>query len=351
MQITLTGPLQSGKTTVFNLLTRNNPKQTLRAGNAELVKASSLLYDSRLQQLAEFFSSPIKYIRADLFDTPPLMIDRLSSAPQLQFLKNSDLLLYIVDAFSPKAGDISLAGLKQIAANVKTEFCLHDYLIASNRLEKIILDQKKIHSKELQQEKEFLENIKNLLEKNQPLAGTEFNQFQESLVKGFGLLSLKPVVFIVNCNEANFKKFAEEQNSLLAENFLPVAARLEEELLELDPEERESFIREYDLVNFQFFSAIYPQLFLVKMNLISFFTVGEDECRAWEIKNGTSALLAAGKIHSDIQKGFIRAEVINWRDFLAVQSFSKAKEKGLLRIEGKDYLVKDGEIVHFRFQV
>ncbi len=127
------------------------------------------------------------------------------------------------------------------------------------------------------------------------------------------------------------------------------AGKIEQELLELPEAERPLFQQEYGLADYRYLRDDFVKTSYALMNLISFFTVGKDETKAWTIEKGASAFVASGKIHSDIQKGFIRAEVIPWQEFLDCDGFAKAKEKGLLRLEGKEYVVQDGEIVHFRF--
>ena len=127
------------------------------------------------------------------------------------------------------------------------------------------------------------------------------------------------------------------------------AGKIEQELLELAAEERPLFQQEYGLADYHYLRDDFIKTSYALMNLISFFTVGKDETKAWTLEKGASAFIASGKIHSDIQKGFIRAEVIPWREFLDCDGFARAKEKGLLRLEGKEYVVRDGEIVHFRF--
>jgi hypothetical protein len=351
MQITIIGPSQSGKSTVFNLLNREKQSLTVRTGGAELRKAGCAIPDPRLLELSNFFQSPVKYIRYDLFDTPGIEPGKLAQAQHLQALKNSDLLLYVIPAFGPSDQELDPGKIDALLSSLRAEFYLHDYLIAASRLEKLELDQKKIHTKELQLERDFVRILRDRLEKNESLGDLNMNQNQENLVRGFGLLSVQPLLTLVNCGEASYSRLIGGKRELLEKGIFLLDARLEEELLELPPEERSGFLEEFELPDYRFFSEEYGPLLLEKMGMISFFTVGKDECKAWEVKKDSAALIAAGKIHSDIQRGFIRAEVIFWKEFMELRNFNTAREKGVLRIEGKEYIVKDGEIVHFRFQV
>jgi hypothetical protein len=170
------------------------------------------------------------------------------------------------------------------------------------------------------------------------------------MVRGFKFLSLKPLLNLVNCDENTLKTYAALAAPAGQRRCTALfAGKIETELLELAPDERLMFQQEYGLADYRYIRDEFIKTSYALMNLISFFTVGKDETKAWTIEKGSSAFIASGKIHSDIQKGFIRAEVISWQDFLACDGFARAKERGLLRLEGKEYTVQDGEIVHFRF--
>ena len=180
---------------------------------------------------------------------------------------------------------------------------------------------------------------------------------EEKLIGTADLLSLKPVIYAANMDEEGFS--AQEDNGYLrlvrekadaeGAQVLPICAKLEQDVAELDGEERAMFLEELGIRESGLDRLIRCSYKL--LGLISFLTYGEDECRAWTIKNGTKAPQAAGKIHSDIERGFIRAETINFRDMIACGSVQAAKDKGLLRSEGKDYIVKDGDMIYFRFNV
>jgi ribosome-binding ATPase YchF (GTP1/OBG family) len=167
------------------------------------------------------------------------------------------------------------------------------------------------------------------------------------MIKGFCFLSLKPLINLINTDENSYREMLPFEEKL--ENTYVFSAKIEKELLELDIEEREIFEEEFGMKDYQYLKETFKNKCYKSMGLISFFTVGSDETKAWTIPLDYSAYLAAGKIHSDIQQGFIRAEVIEWDKLLESGGFNEAKKKGQLRLEGKDYSIKDGEIVHFRF--
>jgi len=170
------------------------------------------------------------------------------------------------------------------------------------------------------------------------------------LVRGFKFLSAKPLLNLVNADETSMKSYAGLVAPAAHGKCTALfAGKIEAELLELAAEERPVFQAEYGLADYRYIRDEFIKTSYALLDLISFFTVGKDETKAWTLEKGASAFIASGKIHSDIQKGFIRAEVISWQDFLACDGFTRAKEKGLLRLEGKEYIVQDGEIVHFRF--
>jgi ribosome-binding ATPase YchF (GTP1/OBG family) len=237
-------------------------------------------------------------------------------------------------------------------AAMEDELKTVDFLTIEKRLERLEVDVKKMKAKELLEEQELLKKLKAFLEQGKPLREYAFSEKEDLLIRGFKFLSAKPLLNLINADENTLDANAPLVQRGPAENHKTTAlfaAKIEQELLELSAEERPVFQREYGLPDYRYIRDEFIKTSYGLMNLISFFTVGKDETKAWTIEAGSSAFIASGKIHSDIQKGFIRAEVIGWRDFLECNGFAKAKEKGLLRLEGKEYIVQDGEIVHFRF--
>lgn len=241
---------------------------------------------------------------------------------------------------------------------IEIELILADLQSIERRKEKIAKQVKS--DKKAQKEGEILEKAQKILEDLKPLRNYKLDFSEEEwqfLEKTLFLLTLKPMMYIANVSEEDLtnleknsyyialKTKAEKENIPL----IPLCGKLEAEFITLSEEEREEFLKAYHLKEPSLHQMIRAGFKLLK--LINFFTAGPKEARAWTIKEGTTAKEAAGEIHSDIERGFICAEVISFEDYLKTESFQKAKESGLIRLEGKDYLVKDGDIIYFRFNV
>jgi ribosome-binding ATPase YchF (GTP1/OBG family) len=231
--------------------------------------------------------------------------------------------------------------------NLLTEMILADLAIIENRRSRL----KKEKARPL--EESLLQRAAAALESEESLRNLTFTPDEESLLAGFGFLSRKPLLVLLNQSEDQaghaLDSAYEEELKRRGLQGLALAAKAEMEIAQLDEADRIAFLKEIGIeepARDRFIRVSYRLL-----DLISFFTSGEDEVRAWTITQGTVARKAAGKIHSDIERGFIRAEVVAYEDFIAYGSESKCKEAGKLRLEGKDYVVKDGDIVHFRFAV
>ena len=204
----------------------------------------------------------------------------------------------------------------------------------------------------------LLERVKSALEEGKSARSLDYTADELEIMKEIALISMKPVIYAANVAEDDFQKGIENNQYVnkvkeiaKAENaqVMPVSAKIEEEIAQLDGEEKEMFLEELGMSESGLDRLIKASYTL--LGLISYLTAGEPEVRAWTIKNGTKAPQAAGKIHSDFERGFIRAEVVSYKDLMACGNMAAAKEKGLVRSEGKDYVMKDGDIVLFRFNV
>jgi hypothetical protein len=257
-------------------------------------------------------------------------------------IRTADCLLGVLDAFS---------GLNDPAAQmeaIETDLLVADLAVAEKRLERIQADKRKNKDLVDPEEEKTLQEALQVLEAERPLR-SEPHVAQAPVLRGFQFLSAKPVLYAWNLPEAEVAGFAPPEPPAGA-SILPVAARFEKELAELeDPEEREMFMADVGIERSALDRVITRTYDL--LGLISFFTAGEKEVRAWPVRAGAKAPEAAGVIHTDFQKGFIRAEVLAYEDFLKAQTFKKAKELGLFRLEGKAYVVQDGDIIEFRFNV
>jgi hypothetical protein len=238
--------------------------------------------------------------------------------------------------------------------NVELELILSDLAVVEKRLERLEKDIKKQKNPALEKELQVLKVCKVALDKQTPLRELDLGTEESKVIRGFTFLSLKPMLYVLNLGEGDAAK------ANLAEQFATeaglkqrrrtgvsaICGKVEAELAQMSDADAADFLSSYGLkesATSRLINASYQLL-----GLISFFTVGEDECRAWTIRAGMTALEAAGEIHSDIQRGFIRAEVTKYDDLMATGSFAEARIRALLRLEGKEYIVHDGEIVHFR---
>lgn len=353
MILTIFGYPKTGKTLLFNLLTDKKEKiSKYSTASNEFHKAIVDVPDPRLQKLADFFETPPVYAKIEYLDAGPISLGEVKNSTFIDLLRRADGLVHLVRAFQ----DPEIIHLLETIdpardmATMEDELKTIDFMNIEKRLAKLEVDVKKMKVKELLEELELLKKLQVFLEQGKPLREYTFSEKEDLLVRGFKFLSAKPLLNLINADENTIKTYTALIRPVEDKKTTAVfAAKIEQELLELTAEERPVFQREYGLPDYRYIRDEFIKTSYGLMNLISFFTVGKDETKAWTIENGSSAFIASGKIHSDIQKGFIRAEVIGWRDFLDCNGFAKAKEKGLLRLEGKEYIVQDGEIVHFRF--
>ena len=267
----------------------------------------------------------------------------------LHLLKNTEALVHVVRAFENPSVMHPLGGLDPVrdVEALEEELKLADLIIIERRIERLEKENKK------DREYEILLRCRDHIEAGHPLRALELNEQEEKTVQGFTFLSQKPLMLAANYGEnliggddpSGLAPYAAEHGLTL----IQLCGAMELEIAELEEEERAEFRQDLGLGEASktaFIHAAYRML-----GLISFLTVGEPEVHAWTVTEGTHAVDAAGVIHSDIKRGFIRAETISYEDFMASGSMAKAKERGLVRLEGKDYVVQDGDIILFRFNV
>jgi GTP-binding protein YchF len=353
MILTIFGYPKTGKTLLFNLLTEKKEKiSKFSAASSEFHKAIVDVPDPRLKKLADFFETPPVYAKIEFLDAGSISLGEVKNSTFIDLLRRADGLVHLVRAFKDEEivhAQATIDPARDMAA-MEDELKTTDFLTIEKRLERLAVDVKKMKVKELQEEFELLQKLKVFLENGKPLREYPFTEKEDLLVRGFKFLSAKPLLNLINADENTMKTYASLAGAVEHKKCTALfAGKIEQELLELTSEERPVFQQEYGLEGYRYIRDEFIKTSYDLMNLASFFTVGKDETKAWTIEKGSSAFIASGKIHSDIQKGFIRAEVIVWQQFLECDGFVKAKEKGLLRLEGKEYVVQDGEIVHFRF--
>jgi hypothetical protein len=358
VRIGLFGFPQTGKTTLFELLTGARASPHAARGEAQVAVAR--VPDPRLAHLAAMYS-PRKVTPATVEYLDLAGVEKgeaLESLP-LDQLRTVDALAHVVRGFRDEAVPHA-EGPPNPARDVdtmETELVLADHTIAERRVERLELQVKKTNRDVERAELALLRRCLASLEQGTPLRNVELPEADARLLRGFTFLSLKPLLVVINADEADAGRLAEGAAGFgLAglsgkphTEIVALSAKIESEIAGLAEEDAAAFrgdlgIREPALD--RMIRASYRLL-----GRISFFTVGEDECRAWTIGRHTAARAAAGTIHSDIEKGFIRAEVVAYEDLVAAKSWAAAREAGTLRLEGRDYVVRDGDVAHFRFNV
>jgi len=227
------------------------------------------------------------------------------------------------------------------------ELVMADLEVVKKRLEKVNSQLKGAHEKIIDQQKEVYEKIKSHLEKGQMVNSLGLNEDEKNLIKDLNLLSIKPLIYVLNIDENDLAKVNNYKNIFPGNVVLPLPVKLEAEIAELDEAEAKNYLTEVGIAESGLDQLI--KLSYQLLNLITFITTGPKDTRAWTCQKETKAPQTAGIIHTDFEKGFIRAEVINWKKLLDVGGDVAAKEKGLMRMEGKDYIIQDGDVVHFHF--
>ncbi len=359
MKIGLFGFPLTGKSTLFRLLTGVDASQH-RAARGEGLIGVAKVPDPRLDRLAELFESPnripatIEYVH-----TAGMEKGQAAQVLPLDKLRTADALAHVVRAFEDEAiphveGDIDP---RRDVASMETEFILADQIIAERRIEKLEQLVMKAHKEEDKQELELLQRIVSTLEEETPLRNIEFSEHELHLISGYTFLSLKPLLVVVNAGEDDAPRLAEGASAFGLDDIagrphtevVALSAKIESEIAELDEEDARSFMADLGIGEAALDRVIRASYGL--LGRISFFTRNEKETRAWTIREGTVARSAAGAVHSDMERGFIRAELVGYDQLVEAGSWNGCKEKGTLRLEGKDYVVQDGDIINFRFNV
>jgi len=350
MKVGIAGFPRSGKTTIFNALTGQDADVGGFSEPGKVHLGTIKVPDARIDRLSEIFS-PKKTTYAEMVfvDFPAAAESAGGSAldtATLTQMRETDALVQVVRGFTDVVSAAPATPARDLA-NFKSELLLSDLVLIEKRLERL----KKEKGKE--QERALLERCKAELDLERPLRHCALTPEETTAIAGFGFLSRRPLMVLLNVSEADVHApFPAAVADWLAQEHvdgLLLSGKIEMEIAGLDPEDRPAFLQDLGLketARDRFIRAAYALL-----DQISFLTAGEDEVRAWTIKRGTTAVKAAGKIHSDIERGFIRAEVTHYDDFIHYGSEAKCREHGKLRLEGKEYVVKDGDIVHFRFNV
>lgn len=340
MRAGLVGFAGSGKSTLFELLTGARPDPgKIHSGQIGI----ATLADPRLEFLRQLHQ-PKKVTAAtvELLDTPGLLPGSHGDNPQrLALIREGDALLIVLGAYAGGDPAADLAAFRE-------EMLFADLGVVTNRMERLEASVKKPKpDREAQlKELEIVKRVHDALESSEPIASLALTDEQKKPLRSFGLLTDKPQVVILNVAQG---ESIPESLKALAPNALAIDAKLELELSQMDPEEQASFMSDFGLTEFgrdRIIRAAYDAV-----GIITFFTAGEPEVRGWNLEKGGTSVDAAGKIHTDLARGFIRAEVTAFDDLARVGTMKEAKAQNLQRLEGKEYIVKDGDVMYFRSSV
>src|ERR1700730_17755993 len=341
MQTGIIGLPQVGKTSLFRILTR--ARVDARSAPSQAHVGIARVPDARVGKLAEVFRpKKITYAAIEYVDVGGLQKDREKNSASLVPLREADALAQVVRLFENPAvphGAGALDAMRDIES-VDIELMLQDLEQASKRIERVDRDIKKKKDP--------------LLEVESPLRELAFKPEEQKMLNGFMFLTRKPMLYVLNLGDEEaadidrvVEKHGLEKLALKRHTaVVPFCGKIEAELADLDDAEAAEMTRAYGLAESgrdRLIQASYRLL-----GLLSFLTCGEPECRAWTIESGMTAQKAAGTIHSDIERGFIKAEVVNWEDLLKAGGFPAARERGQVRLEGKEYIVQDGDVILFR---
>ena len=351
-----------GKTTLFNILTGRNVETGGYSGgsgpNVGIVKVP----DDRIDFLSSVFQpKKTTYAAIEYVDVAGLsqgsVRDGGSGSQLLAHVRNVDIIIHVVRAFTSEHVPVPEDGLDPLRdiETLDLELMLADLAIAEKRIEKLQADIKKKGQKDSEMELQLMTRLAACLEQEQPVRQIELTEDEERLLRGYQFLTAKPMLVVLNISEDEIQD-SEAYRDIVANNgahgvpTVLLSAEIESEIAQLEEKEDiDAFMQDMGIAELSLTRLIRSSYEL--LGLISFFTVGADEVRAWTITRNTKAAQAAGVIHSDLERGFIRAEILSYDDFLKYETFAKAKQHGVLRVEGKEYLVHDGDIMNVRFNV
>jgi ribosome-binding ATPase len=349
MKLGIIGLPQSGKTTLFNAITRGNTPTTASAGRIEVHQAVVDVPDPRVDLLSKMFNpkktiySKVTY--ADIAGLETGSAKSGISGQLLNQLNQMDALILVIRCFENDSV-MHPNGVINPMRDVETmtsELLINDLIAVERKLERLKDEKKKGGTDKTANARqiELFEKLNTILSENKPLRDIEFTAEEEKELSSFGLLSRKRLLTVFNLGEGQV-----QPDTTLDHPSMALLGKLEMEISQLAPEDAQVFMEEYGIKELSLNRMINISYELLQEQ--TFFTVGEDEVRAWTTHRGATAQEAAGAIHTDLSRGFVRAEVVAYEDLTSLGSMNEAKAKGKFRLEGKEYIVKDGDIMHVR---
>jgi len=358
MKTGIIGLPQVGKTSLFRILTKAHLSEHAYSNPREAHVGIAKVPDDRLDRLAALFKpKKLTHASVEYIDVGAIGQEALKESAYLGHLRTVDALAHVVRAFDdPAIPDVGPIDPLRDIKNVDFDLMVSDLGQIEKRLERVEKDLKKMRSVDLEKEFDLLKRAKSHLESERPLREMEMTPEDKKRLRGFMFLSEKPILYVLNISESGelgkdlaeaiskykLTEVASRPNAAAA----AICGKVEAELSEMSDADAAEFLSSYGLKESGLARLIRATYAL--LGLISFFTTGEDECRAWTIPIHTRAVEAAGAIHSDLEKYFIRAETIRWDQLLEAGSEANARARGTLRLEGKDYIVQDGDVMHIR---
>ena len=344
-----------GKTSLFTILT--GVHESTRVGSMEARVGMTKVPDARLDELAKIFDPPkITQATVEYLDFPSISKEALRDPSALASLRVVDALAHVLRTFESDTVPHEKGSVDPIRdfEDVEVELILSDLVVVEKRMERLDKDRKKTKAPDLDKEFALLERIKAELDANRALREMDLSDEDEKRIRGFQFLSLKPMLCVLNIGEKDAARLHEVEEEYRKGAFAgrkkiavtAICGQIEAELAAVTPEEAKEYLASYGLKESgleRLITATYSLL-----GLMSFLTAGETEVRAWTIPKNSTAVKAAGAIHSDFEKKFIRAEVVNWKALVEHNGYPGVRDKGLLRLEGKEYIVKDGDVLVIR---
>ncbi len=355
MKTAIIGLPMVGKTSLFTILT--GVHESAKVGNLEARVGVTKVPDERLDALAKIFNPPkITQAVVEYLDFPSISKESLRDPSYLASLRVADALAHVLRVFDSDTVPHEKGSVDPMRdfEDVEIELMVSDLVVVEKRMERLDKERKKIKNPEFDKEFVVLERLKAELEANRPLRGLTFDPEDEKRIRGFQFLSQKPMLCVLNLGEEDAPRLHEVEeeyrNGPLAGRVgtavTAICGKIEAELAEVSAEEAREYLLSYGLKDpglQRLITATYSLL-----GLMSFLTAGDTEVRAWTIPMNSTAPKAAGAIHSDFEKKFIRAEVVNWKNLVDLDGYPGVRDKGLLRLEGKEYIVKDGDVLVIR---